>query len=425
MSETTLTDTETALINAAPRSKTLKELKKFGLPTRRMEEWHYTDLRATLKLSFGEASGQPPAMETISDDKQPEQPYSWGDDIIKCFFDNPLDNWDSDSWSSVITLRDMKDNELSKSCEPFGKNECANAVGWINSAFATDGAHITIKPNAKIENPICLSHNIAADQQDKKPYNIATRHQVIAEKNSKAIIVSHHQGVNGQEYLASNITSISVKENAQMIWVIDQEEGDRASYLARLKVEMGKNSNVKILVINGGGKLVRQELDFEIIGENAKLEIYGVNLIGGDSHVDVTSRIHHQAPDSQSDELFRNIASGNAKGVFQGQIKVAQPAQLTDAKMACNTLLLSDTCEFSAKPELEIFADDVQCGHGATVFDLDKKQIFYLMARGIAREQARRLLIKAFVASMVEPLENEKLQDAVNNRLDKWMEKNV
>jgi Fe-S cluster assembly protein SufD len=119
------------------------------------------------------------------------------------------------------------------------------------------------------------------------------------------------------------------------------------------------------------------------------------------------------------------VATGRGRGVFQGQINVRQAAQLTDARMACNTLLLSDDCDFSAKPELEIFADDVQCAHGATVTDLEESYMFYLMARGISETNARRMLIKAFVAEIVEEIEDEDLVEALEARIDTWMEKHV
>jgi len=131
--------------------------------------------------------------------------------------------------------------------------------------------------------------------------------------------------------------------------------------------------------------------------------------------------LEHIVPNCVSGQIFRNVVLDRAKGVFQGQIKVAQIAQKTDAKMACNTLLLSDFCDFSAKPELEIFADDVQCGHGATVTDIDKNQLFYLKARGIGEKRARSLLVKAFIVEVVEELDNEVLIEALEKQFDTWL----
>jgi Fe-S cluster assembly protein SufD len=138
----------------------------------------------------------------------------------------------------------------------------------------------------------------------------------------------------------------------------------------------------------------------------------------------VTLKLGHNQPNTNSDETFRNVLYDNAKGVFQGQIKVAQIAQKTDAQMACNTLLLSDDADFSAKPELEIFADDVICAHGATVTDIDPAQLFYLMARGVTEKTARGLLVKGFVAEVVEEFDDEAVVEALEGIITDWLNKN-
>jgi Fe-S cluster assembly protein SufD len=176
--------------------------------------------------------------------------------------------------------------------------------------------------------------------------------------------------------------------------------------------------------MNTGGKLVRQEIKVDAAGQGAVFNLRGVNLLTGDSHTDVTMVLDHSAPHTTSSEIVRNVVTGKARGVFQGQIRVDRLAQKTDAKMACNTLLLSDEGEFSAKPELEIFADDVACGHGATVTEIDRNHLFYLMARGVPEKQARGLLVKAFVAEVIESLEDEALVAALEARLEGWFAKN-
>ena len=412
MTTPTLTDTETTLIDSAIRSESLSDLKRYGLPTRRVESWHYTDLRAALSLTSS-ASELPPA--SLAEGS--ESFNRWSSTTNFLFRNGTLSS--SECNSSNLAYTEMDQSELSSICSLFGTDERANAVGWINSAYASSGVNLTI--NKDMDSPICLSHNFHGDSNTSYAY----RHKVKVEKGCKATIIDHHDGVNTIPYLTSCVTSLEVSEGASCIWVIDQEEGDCANYLSRLQLSMAKDSVVKILIINGGGNLVRQELDCVLTGEGANLQIYGANLIGGESHIDVTSCIYHQAPSTQSSELFRNIATANGKGVFQGQIRVDQSAQLTDARMACNTLLLSDTCEFSTKPELEIFADDVQCGHGATLFDLEPSYLFYLRARGIEESQARRLLITAFVASLSEELEEDGLTDALNARLSSWIDSHV
>ena len=172
--------------------------------------------------------------------------------------------------------------------------------------------------------------------------------------------------------------------------------------------------------MNVGGKLVRQEVRVETRGEGGDFQLRGVNLLAGETHCDVTMVLDHSHPHTTSSELIRNVITDKAKGVFQGQIRVSRVAQKTDAKMACNALLLSDDADFSVKPELEIFADDVACGHGATVTEIDSDHLFYLMARGVDEKSARGLLVKAFLAEVVEELEDEALVEALEAKLDDW-----
>ena len=178
--------------------------------------------------------------------------------------------------------------------------------------------------------------------------------------------------------------------------------------------------------MNAGGKLVRQEVKVSVNGEDANLAIRGVNLVGDNAHIDVTTVLEHNVPNTNAEELFRNVVAGDGHGIFQGQIKVAQIAQKTDAQMACNTLLLTDDGDFSAKPELEIFADDVICAHGATVTDIDEEHLFYMRARGIGEKEARALLIKAFVDEVVEELDaDEALEEVFVGIIDSWLDVNI
>ncbi len=204
------------------------------------------------------------------------------------------------------------------------------------------------------------------------------------------------------------------------MWLIVQDQPETATHLAQFKAELGKNAKLTLFVMNAGGKLVRQEVIVKAAGEGADFKLRGVNLLAGDSHVDVTMVLDHAVPHTSSTEVVRNVVTGRAKGVFQGRINVHQVAQKTDARMACNTLLLSDDGEFSTKPELEIFADDVACGHGATVTEIDHNHLFYLMARGIDEKSARGLLIRAFLAEVIEELEDESVVDPLEELLSNW-----
>jgi Fe-S cluster assembly protein SufD len=201
-----------------------------------------------------------------------------------------------------------------------------------------------------------------------------------------------------------------------------QSMADDAVHMARLSATLGVAASLMLIMVNAGGGLVRREINVAIEGEHADFKLRGMNLLSGKRHVDVTMEVRHTVEHTTSTEFLRNVVTGEGKGVFQGQIRVAAEAQKTDARMACNTLLLSDEGEFLAKPELEIFADDVACGHGATVAEINRDHLFYLMARGVPEAEARAMLVRAFVSELLDDMDNDALHDALNGVLADWLE---
>ena len=159
--------------------------------------------------------------------------------------------------------------------------------------------------------------------------------------------------------LSTSVSNVVVGDGAELTWLIIQEQPETVTHLGQFNAGIGKNARLVLFVMNAGGKLVRQEVNVVTKGEGSTFTLRGINLLAGDTHTDVTMVLDHAVPGTGSTEVIRNVVTGKARGVFQGRINVHQPAQKTDAKMACNTLLLSDDGEFSTKPELEIFADDV------------------------------------------------------------------
>ena len=288
-------------------------------------------------------------------------------------------------------------------------------IGRLNGALVNDGFSLTVEDKTALDRPLELQSIQGGGQSHSRfPINIG--------KDVKGTFIERHVSVGEEDALVSSITDLHVDDNADIVWVISQERGPTDSHFGQINIHLGSNAKLALFVANAGGKLVRQELHIKARGENSDLLVRGVNLLGGESHTDVTMVLDHLEANCVSSETFRNVVFDRAHGVFQGQIRVAQIAQKTDAKMACNTLLLSDHCDFSAKPELEIFADDVQCGHGATVTDIEEDHLFYLKTRGISERKARAMLVKAFIAEIVEELEDEMLIEALEERFETWLD---
>ena len=414
-----LTDGESALVDAFETAATgsddqrqaaVDALRTNGLPTRRVEAFHYTDLRALIKGK--------PRLAGRPDDAATKQvggafPRLVKDAAVLHFYDGHHFDRQEPMPAGVDVVADLPAHTVS--------TEPDQAVEWINVAFAQSGAQISIEPGAQVEQTVGIAHAHTGAENTIA----AMRCNIVAGAGSSSRLIDRAMGRDGVNYLHSSMVDLTIEEGAKVDYVLSIEEGDAAQRLARLAVNLGKDAVLNLFILNVGGKLVRQEIDFQVRGEGASLNISGVNLIGGEAHIDVTSTITHHVAHTDATETIRNVATGRGRGVFQGQINVRQAAQLTDARMACNTLLLSDDCDFSAKPELEIFADDVQCAHGATVTDLEDSYMFYLMARGISETRARQMLIKAFVAEIVEELDDDDLVESLEARIDAWMETHV
>ncbi|KUM28128.1 ABC transporter ATP-binding protein [Mesorhizobium loti] len=409
---------ETALINAFGERLSLLpgdgavmvkrddaiEAIKHGLPTRRLESWHYTDLRRLLtKVPAFEADAVAKALEPVLD----------GASVLPVL--NGVSSAKLPEIEGVTVQRlseKLTDGSVAPGLDTYGADD---AIGALNTAFVADGYFVDIADGTELEKPIELQNLQSGGQSHVR---LLTR----VGAGAKAVIVERQAGEGGEsgEALVSSVAQLVLDEGAEVTWLIVQEQPDTATHLAQFKAHIGKDAKLTLFVMNAGGKLVRQEVVVRTTGEGADFKLRGINLLAGDTHTDTTMVLDHTVPHTTSTEVMRNVVTGKARGVFQGRINVHQYAQKTNAKMACNTLLLSDDGEFSTKPELEIFADDVVCGHGATVTEIDHNHLFYLMARGIDEKTARGLLVKAFVAEVIEELDDEALVDALEARLDGW-----
>ncbi len=412
-----LTPAESALVDAytakfselpgdgavvAARDVLFDDLKTGGLPTRRIEAWHYTDLKSLLRAIPEDAPA--PVIEKQS-------PAVAGSSVAYV-----LHGASALSKIEGVTVSSFANNLLDGSAAA-GLAEASkdDAIGRINGSFVRDGLTLDIPAEADIEKPIELQAVHGAGQ-------VHSRFPVRFGKGSKATIIERHLSVTDGAAFVSSVSDIVVDDGAEATWIILQQQGAADIHLGQLRIKLGAEAKLRLFIINAGGKLVRQELRIDVEGEGTDLTVRGVNLLGGETHTDVTMVLGHNVPNTTSTEIFRNVVFDRAKGIFQGMIRVAPDAQKTDAKMSCNTLLMSDDGEFSAKPELEIFADDVQCGHGATVADISDNHLYYLMARGVPKAKARAMLVNAFVAEIVEELEEENLVEALEEIISGWLE---
>ncbi|OWV70948.1 ABC transporter ATP-binding protein [Rhizobium sp. R634] len=390
----------------ALRDRLLDDLKQAGLPTRRIEAWHYTDLKNLLRslpAQAGDAGSS--ALE----------PLVAGSTVLAVIQGRSDEKAIAGDLGVSAYSEHLLNGSAAESLDALGSDD---AIGRINGSFVRDGYVVDVPADTELEAPLEIQFVHAGGQTH-------TRLPVSFGAGVKATAIERHRAVTGDAAFVSHISDITVGEGAELTWIILQQQGADDTHLGQIRVDLGANAKLRLFVINAGGKLVRQELHIKVTGEGADLTLRGINLLGAETHTDVTMVLGHDVPHTGSTEVIRNVVFDRAKGVFQGMIRVAPDAQKTDAKMACNTLLMSDDAEFSVKPELEIFADDVQCGHGATVTDIDANHLYYLMARGIPENKARAMLVNAFVAEIVEELEDEALVEALESVISAWLEKHA
>ena len=377
--------------------KTAAELNYgLSLPHRKMEDWRWTDLRQLVDRPY------PPRQTVVAAPEDIERllklsPFAKVAGARIVFVNGHYSTEHSQLKNDIVTSAMTLD-------EP---------VITMNATFATDGA--CLKISGTTDTPIELL--FLATSADAR--TIATRNVIEIEKGAAATLIETHLGEGS--YLSNSVTEIRVGEGARLDRVKVERESADAIHLAHAHTTLGKNSVFNDFTLTSGAKTNRQNGTVEFKGQGTEAKVSGAFMLGGKQHADTRLVIDHQVPHCTSRELFKCVMDDNARGIFQGKVIVQRDAQKTDGKQSSHALLLSETAEFDAKPELEIFADDVVCGHGATSGDLNHDHLFYLMSRGIPPAEAKSLLIAAFVGEAFDLIAHEGIREALVKFSNKWL----
>jgi Fe-S cluster assembly protein SufD len=405
---------------AAQRAAAFDVFAREGLPHRRIEEWKYTDLRALMREAKPLAA--PPDAKAKALAKSAGALIGDVETRRLVFVDGAFIAELSDTAAlepglSVSSLADALAGGDPLLSAHLGKLAPASDVAVaLNTALMGDGAVIRIAAGSTIARPIHLLFVASA-----KPAATFTRSLVVVEKGARAMLIESHEGPSGSDYQVNAAVEIFVGDEAHVDHVKLIGEGADALHVSTLAVAIGSRARFNTFTFTAGGAVVRNQLFLNFDGEDTVAGIRGATLIKGKQHADTTLVANHIARGCQSREMFKTVLDGEAHGVFQGRIIVRQGAQKTDAKMMTRALLLSERAEADNKPELEIFADDVQCGHGATAGALDDDLKFYLMARGIPAAEAEALLIRAFLGEAIEGIEHAGLREALMDSVVAWL----
>lgn len=402
------------------RKNAIDKFSDLNFPTTKDEEWKYTNISPILNYKF----------KPSFDKKYQLQKEEIGkllfskDNFTNLIFING--NY-SEELSSNVSNDSVIILPLSKAIKEYpeliekhlGKYSDfnSNIFSALNSAFAKEGIFIYVKSNQIIERPIQILFFTSSNEE----IFTTPRNLILLGENSQAKIIESYGGLNNTTYFTSTVSEIVLLENAVLEHIKYQNESLNSFHIANLEIDLERSSNFKSININFGGLITRNNINAKFNDEYGTCQLNGVYVGTSNQLTDNHTLIDHAKPNCQSHESYKGILKDNSHGVFNGKIMVRRDAQKTNALQENKTLLLSKDSVINSKPQLEIFADDVKCTHGAAIGQLDEEALFYLQSRGIAEEQARKMLINAFISEVVELIDiqevKEELEELISQKI--------
>ena len=394
------------------RSEALVAFNDFGVPTKRDEYWKYTNPQKLTMIPTEPAAlfsnDEPPMFESI-------------DRVKIVFVDGILDLSQSDDLilegATIETLVDAtsKDihwaKDLFGSLEKNGQKPVKRPLAALNTAMAAEG--LVIRITDKCKKPLAIRYIHNSETSDALVHNI-----IKIESNAQFTLLE--SGAGAARF--NSVLEVDVADNADFHHVRTQGRDHERKTVTHIFGRLGKESIFKSFTMTVNGTLTRNDAVLEFTGDNARATVAGATAGDGESfHHDDTVFITHDAVNCESRQVFKKVLRNGATGVFQGKILVKADAQKTDGYQISQGLLLDDNSNFLAKPELEIYDDDVACSHGSTVGAIDEDAIFYLVSRGVPRKQAQDMLVLAFLAEAIDEIDSNDLADDINDRLAAWM----
>ena len=396
------------------RTEAIKNFENKGFPSKKEEAWKYTSLNAILKNDFSVFPKQ-------------ENALSYAD--VKKYFLHEIDTYKivfiDGIFSSFLsyTTHDglvvcLMSSALTK---PKYKevidtyfNKIANtqdSLTSLNTAFACEGAYINIPKNKIADKPIEI---ISFSTGNEAALMVQPRNLIVVGKNAQVQIIERHQSLNSNPVLTNSVTEIFAQENAIVDYYKIQNDIQSANLIDNTYISQKRDSNASVHTFSFGGNITRNNLNFYHEGEHVESTLKGITIISDKQHVDHYTLVNHAEPNCESHQNYKGIFDGSSTGVFNGKIYVEKEAQKTDAFQQNNNVLLSDKATINAKPQLEIFADDVKCSHGCTIGQLDEDAMFYMQSRGIPQKEAKALLMYAFSNEVIESIRITELKNRIN-----------
>jgi len=395
------------------RTSAIKNFENKGFPTKKEESWKYTSLNAILKNDFTVF----PKGENSIEFKDVKKYFIHEIDTYKVVFIDGIfsshlsstthEGLDICLMSSALHKPKYKmviDNYFNKIAE---KDESLTS---LNTAFANEGAYVNIPKSTVVRKPIEIMYFSTGNEA---ALLVQPRNLIIVGENSHVQIIERHQSLNENPVLTNSVTEIFAQKRAIVDYYKIQNDNLEANLIDNTYVSQKQETNVSVNTFCFGGNLTRNNLNFYHFGERIVSNLNGITIIGEKQHVDHYTLVQHSTPNCESHQDYKGIYSDRSTGVFNGKIFVEKEAQKTNAFQKSNNILLGDKSTINAKPQLEIFADDVKCSHGCTVGQLDETAMFYMQQRGIPKKEAKALLMYAFSNALIESIKIPELKQRI------------
>jgi Fe-S cluster assembly protein SufD len=406
---------------ADARRQAFELYERAGLPHRRIEDWKYTDLRVLMREVLPSATAPDAVALARAGDALKLHVIEGVRRLVLVdgvFAPKLSDTADLEKGLGIRTLREVLESGDSALHAQLFAPDNSDPMVALNSAMMSDGLVIEVADGAVLTQPVHVVHIASGGA----PAAMFTRSMLRVGHAAGATLVESYIAADGSKaYQVHDSLVISIGDGARLDHVRLIEDGREAFNISSSVVTLGAKAHFNTFGMTSGSGVSRYQAVIAFAGEGSQVETNGVNLLNGRQHADSTLFLDHAVPNCASREVFRAVVDDRGHSVFQGRIIVRPKAQKTDAKMMTRALLLSDEAEADNKPELEIFADDVTCGHGATTGALDESLLFYLRARGLSEKAAQALLIQAFVGEAIESIVNDGLRELAISAAQRWL----
>ena len=400
------------------RNDALNQFEVMGFPTIRDEQWKYTNVRPIAQKMFTPSNVDP---QEINNDLIDAMNVPEIESYRLVFVDGiwvPQFSRYSDlpEGAFVNGLADLLRKDPARVKGKLGSvlSHPTHGFNAMNSAFVRDGAFVEISPGVSLDRPIELLY-ISSSFEDAL---VLPRNLVWLRSGSQATLIERYISAKPIRCLTNAVAEMLIEEDSKLYHGQIQEESDKSFHIGGLFAEIGRNASLTTTTVTLGGALVRNDLSINLNEEGAEARLHGLYVANGRQHIDNNIRISHNKPDTTSHECYKGILNGQSRGVFRGHVQVQQDAQRTKATQNNHNLMLSRKAEVDSMPQLEIYADDVKCTHGASIGQLEEDAVFYLQSRGVGAHEARQMLTQAFAAEALDVLEPATIREHLRHRVN-------